>query len=280
MDLSGWSEDDLLKYQENYRETVKSGKYGAVPEDIPFFVFYQSSRGCSQKPRCGFCGSRLGNKYVKRSDEQFYEDVENIIKQISPINRIIHIFDCSDSFMTGIDDFQEYRSFPGVTYTVFARADQITKERAKALKKLGVTKVSIGITSKQNIDAARMLKEEGIQIYANLIYGSPDETPEQIEETVKHFADITEAGDVYRVGARVVTILPRSRWYAQLMNELPDYAEASEDDMIDTDRIQKLWLERKTKINMEDIEKAHKKIVDIAKSKGISISSESPRGIC
>lgn len=297
--FSGWTMQDLRKYQEEYSKMLKTGRYGKIPEVIPFFVLYQSSRGCIQKPRCGFCGSRLGEVYMARTGEQFYKDIEKIIEEISPINERIHIFDCSDSFTTGIQRFKEYHSYPNVTLTVYARADEITIETARKLRELGVTKVSIGIEtgSKEmmeqigkNVDVnihkrvLEILKDNGIQVYVNLMYGIPNEKKEDIERTVDHFYELAKVGNIYRVAGRITTPLPHARWYYQLLNKLktkdPKRSERiHSDDWIDVEEVQKLWLKEMTFLSMDDIVKAHEKLVKIAKEENISISSETPRGI-
>lgn len=126
--------------------------------------------------------------------------MESIVEQISPANEKVHIFDCSDSFASGIGRFREVKSIPGVSFTVYAKADEINKENVDFLRRIGVTKISIGVETgsselmrkigkhpdsvAKNLKAAKMLKDNGISIYANLIYGVPGETPEQTETTV------------------------------------------------------------------------------------------------
>lgn len=300
IDFSGWSQKDLEAYQKNYRKMLETGIYGKVPESIPFFVFYQSSRGCTQKPRCGFCGSRLGEEYVTRTDEQFYKDIESIVKQISSTNRRIHIFDCSDSFTSGVERFEEYRTVQGVTYTIYAKADEVNEKRAEALRKLGVTKVSIGIETGDNklmrkvgksidsvarhLEAVELLKDKGISVYVNLLYGLPDETPEQTERTIDHFVDLARVGNIYRVAGRIVTPLPNARWYFQLLDKIGQNEpqlrnEIENSDSVNIPKIIDLWLREMTNLKIRDIEKAHSRLVSEAEQLGVSISSEYPRGI-
>jgi radical SAM superfamily enzyme YgiQ (UPF0313 family) len=298
-DFSGWTKQDLLTYQENYRKMVLDGIYGAVPDEIPFFVFYQSSRGCVQRPRCGFCGSRLGNCYTARTSEQFYRDIEGIAQQLRETNPRIHVFDCSDSFATGLPRFHEYRKVPGMTLTVYGRADEITAETATQLKAMGVTKVSVGVesgsrdvlqsigkntTTEQNLRAARLLKEAGVEMYAAMIYGSPGETPADLDRTVQHFAELASIGNVYRVGARIATVLPNSRWYFNLLSDLRQSAldvatELEASDTVDVDRIVDLWLERMTCVSRKDIEEAHARIVQIADANKVTVSSRVAKGL-
>ncbi len=300
VDFSGWSQEDLETYQENYKKLIETGVYGKIPNTIPFFVFYQSSRGCTQNPRCGFCGSRLGEKYITRTDEQFYQDVESIVRQISPTNDRIHIFDCSDSFTSGVDRFKEYHTIPGVTYTVYAKADEVNEKRAEALRMLGVTKVSIGIETgsdeslrkvgknldsiARHLEVVKMLKDKGLSVYVNLLYGLPDETPKQIERTIDHFADLAKAGNIYRVAGRIVTPLPNARWYFQLLNKIgqtnPQLKdEINSNDFVDVHKVIDLWLNEMTNLDMRNIKKSHSRLVNIAKQNGISLSSEYPRGL-
>jgi len=300
VDFSGWSQEDLELYQKNYKKMIETGAYGKVPESIPFFVFYQSSRGCTQKPRCGFCGSRLGEEYATRTDEQFYQDIEKVVSQISPTNRRIHIFDCSDSFTSGVDRFREHKLVSGVTYTVFAKADEVNEKRAKAVRNLGVTKVSIGIETgsdeslrkvgknldsiAKHLEVVKMLKDNGISVYVNLLYGLPDETPEQIERTIDHFADLAKEGNIYRVAGRIVTPLPNARWYFQLLNKIGQAnprlkKEIDDSDSVNVSSIIDLWLREMTNLKIKDIELVHSRLVSIAKQSGISLSSEYPRGL-
>jgi radical SAM superfamily enzyme YgiQ (UPF0313 family) len=293
LDFSGWTHNDLEIYYRNFSAIIQSGNYGPVPEVIPAFAFYQSSRGCVQQPRCKFCGSRLGNELKFRTAQQFYSDVEKVVEQIGWLSPRIHIFDCSDSFVSSLDRFGgEFHSCSGVTFTVYARADEITPQTANALRKLGVIKVSIGVesgsnqalvkmgkatTTQQNIYALRVLKDAGISAYVNLMYGLPGEKPNDLQRSVDHFVELSEAGDIYRVAGRVVTPLPNAQWFFELMKARPGLRTDS--DTLDLPKLQSAWLETMTRVTHDDINVAHSRLVAYARSKGISVSSESARGI-
>jgi len=293
LDFSGWAREDLEIYYRNYIAMLESGKYGPVPDKVPVFVFYQSSRGCVQQPRCKFCGSRLGNKLVMKTATQFYKDVDKIVEQFAWLKQNIHIFDCSDSFASSLGRFEgEFYSFPGVALTVYARADEVTVANAEALRRLGVIKVSLGIetgsnealtamgkrtTTEQNLFALATLKQADISVYVNLMYGLPGETPQDLERTVDHFIELSKVGEIYRVAGRVMTPLPNARWFFDLLRERPELR--TEDDWLDLPRLQSAWLESMTNLTLEDIQKAHTRLVNHAHEKGISVSSETVRGI-
>ncbi len=301
LDFSGWTHTDLETFQTNYQAMLETGRYGEVSEEIPYFVFYQSARGCVQKPKCGFCGSRLGSKYNARTSDQFFADIESILSQIQPFNPDIHIFDCSDSFGSGIErlDLEEITRFPGVSFTVYSRADEVTEESAKKLAKLGVTKVSIGIETgskrmmaqigkgidvEKHFEAVRILADQGIKVYANILYGSPGENLDDIKTTVDHFADLTKLGKFYRVAGRITTPLPNSKWYFQLLKRIKETRPQLKEGIHQSDKanstlLQDLWLKKMTDLTLEEITRAHHQLISIAEEQGISYSSKDPRGI-
>lgn len=201
--------------------------------------------------------------------------------------------------MTGIYNLKDSKNDPRVTMTVYSRADEITPETVAILKNLGVKKVSVGIETgssymmektgkgvliKKHLEAGSLLKEKGILMYVNLLYGIPEETPEELNRTVEHFYELSDVADIYRVAGRIVTPLPNARWYYDLLKELgtsnPKLARnIEESDYFDPYELKDIWLEKMTNLTMEDIENAHKKVVSRAKEIGASLSSETPRGI-
>jgi len=282
---SGCSAGILERYAQNYREMIESGEYGVPPKVIPAFAFYQSARGCIQIPRCAFCGVRIGDRLSPRTGEQFYADVKAIR---DAHGGRVHIFDASDSFTSSIDRFNgDVHCVDGVTLTAFARADEVTVQSADTLHRLGVTKVSIGIesgstkaldalgkytTTQQNARAVRILADKGIQVYLNYMYGLPGETVSSLTETVMHVLSLCEFGNVYRAKGRIVTALPGSRWYRELVRAVPALDTGS--DRVDTDEIVKAWLKTRTRVGFAEIDKAHKIFTQGAHEYGVTFSNE------
>jgi anaerobic magnesium-protoporphyrin IX monomethyl ester cyclase len=287
-DFSGWRHDDLKTCSENYRQMIAGGEYGRPPEQIPVFVFYQSTRGCIQRPRCAFCGSRIGDRLSWRTAEQFYLDIESIRRQFADINGRIHVFDTSDSFTSALGRFGgEFRGHEGVTFTVFARVDEVNSETAIALRQLGVTKVSLGIESgstgsltdmgknttvEQNQRAVRLLADQGISVYINFMYGLPGETVESLRQTVDHIVGLCRIGNVYRAKGRITTPLPRSRWFFELVRARPELDDDS--DWLSPEKLVRAWLEERTTVTLREINEAHAVFVRMAKELGVTYSSE------
>lgn len=287
-DLSGWSRKDLGTFSENYRRMITGGEYGKPPALIPTFVFYQSTRGCVQRPRCAFCGSRIGDKLSWRTAEQFHADIESLRAQFAGINDRLHIFDTSDSFTSVLGRFNgEYCGHDGVTFTVFARVDEVTPESAVALRQLGVTKVSLGIESgstsslmdmgknttvEQNRRAVRMLADQGVSVYINFMYGLPGETRDSLRSTADHVIELCQIGNVYRAKGRITTPLPRSRWFFELVHARPELDDGS--DWLSPEKLVKAWLEERTNVTLGEINEAHSLFVRVVKTLGVTYSHE------
>jgi len=288
LDFSGWSDDDLHLYNKNYNQMIASGEYGPPPQVIPAFVFYQSIRGCIQRPRCAFCGVRLGEKLNWRTADQFHADVEAIVSQYAEINSRIHIFDTSDSFASVLGRFHgKYRGHEGVTFTVFSRVDEVNPQSAEDLRRLGVTKVSLGIesgsdaalaqmgkrtTAEQNKNAVRLLGEAGIQVYMNFMYGLPNETVENLERTVDHCLGLCSTGNVYRAKGRITTPLPGSRWFKELVHDHPEVDNGS--DWLSPQELGLAWLKYRTHVTPEDIQRVNARFTSGASRLGVTYSSE------
>jgi len=287
-DFSGWSLSDLVLFNQNYHTMIESGEYGRAPAHIPAFLFYQSTRGCIQRPRCAFCGVRLGERLNWRTADQYHADIEAIRVQFAPINERIHIFDTSDSFASVLHRFDgAYEKHEGVTLTVFSRVDEVNEATADAMRALGVNKVSLGIecgsdsallqmgkstTASQNEYAVRLLSERGVSVYMNFMYGLPGETRDSLQRTVDHCLRLGSYGNVYRAKGRITTPLPGSRWFRELAKARPDIDGGA--DWIAPRDLGLAWLKERTHVSLDDIQEANMVFVSSAKKLGISYSAE------
>ncbi len=288
-DYSGWTDADLRFYDKTYRDMIASGAYGKPPASIPAFAFYQSARGCPQRPRCRFCSARTGDKLSWRSAEAYYGDIAAIREQHLGINPLLHVFDTSDSFTSTLRRFgKDHRGIDGVTLTVFSRVNEITGETAEALKCLGVTKVSLGIESgsnaslrqigkattvEQNLLAVRLLNEVGIQVYMNFMYGLPNESVESLHRTVDHCLAICSIGNVYRAKGRIVTPLPGCTWFRELVNDHPE-VDCNGADWLNPRDLGLAWIKHRTRVTPDDIQSVNLTFVQQAKRMGVTFSSE------
>lgn len=172
--------------------------------DRPYFAV-TASRGCLY--HCTFCQpaerAMFGDRVRKRS-------VDNVIAELSALTRergmrsfMIHD-DCFTQYFRWVEEFCAKKPAAGLDqpFACQSRADIICKrpDLLRRLRDVGLRCVLIGfesgsdrvlaaikknVTVAQNLEAARICRELGIQIFANYMFGLPGETEEEMRATVK-----------------------------------------------------------------------------------------------
>lgn len=181
------------------------------------------TRGCPGK--CIFCNSaettlrtRPAAKVVEEiihlrdayglREIQFYDDTFTVMKKnVLEFCRLM------------------YEKKVGVTFSCFARTDCFSEEIAQALKRAGCHQVLFGIESgSQNIlkilrkdidlektkEAVQLAKRVGIEVRAAFIFGTPGETKETIEETLRYAIEIDPDLAIFNI----TTPYPGTQLYA------------------------------------------------------------------
>jgi anaerobic magnesium-protoporphyrin IX monomethyl ester cyclase len=154
-----------------------------------------TSRGCPFS--CKFC-YRLASGYRARSPENVLEEIAEIhARDTKGLNIIDDNFTVNRNrcikILEGI-----LRKGWKFAIKCRGRVKNIDIELLKLMKRAGVQSVTFGIESgsqlvldamrkkttvEQNYEAIRMVREAGLQCYADMFLGYPGETPETIEET-------------------------------------------------------------------------------------------------
>lgn len=165
-------------------------------------VYLFSSRGCPYK--CTFCAStRFWKKARFFSAEYVLKEIKEIIDEYSP--RFISFKD--DLFVADLQRLNkivEYierdRINRRVGFYVSCRADLVTEEVVSLLKRMNVVHVSMGLESgnerilrylkgrtatiEDGLRAIGLLRKWRVQSNASFIIGSPDETEEEVLDTL------------------------------------------------------------------------------------------------
>jgi anaerobic magnesium-protoporphyrin IX monomethyl ester cyclase len=172
-----------------------------------FYMF--SSRGCTN--RCKFCSSsRFWEKLRLHSAKYVIEEISQL-KDLGAKN--ICFYD--DTFLADLERAKEIseavKNF-GLTFHVTARANQITDESAKTLKKMNVIGVGMGLesqvaksllwlqkgnTPEMNQKAIDVLKTNGLRYAASFIKGIPNETQEEFKVTLDFIKQNNIPHDLY-----------------------------------------------------------------------------------
>jgi radical SAM superfamily enzyme YgiQ (UPF0313 family) len=166
------------------------------------FLHLFSSRGC--RYRCIFCSnSRFWKKIRLFSAEYVFDELKEVMAKYHP--KAITFYD--DDFLTSKDRLNrlvlmiENSGMNKETeFNLMARVDSIDEEIVLLLKKMNVTVVSLGIESgsqktldflkcgtssvQKNMEAVELLHKTGIFTYGFFIIGAPNETEEDVLETL------------------------------------------------------------------------------------------------
>ena len=179
------------------RSLLPSNIYMSIVGKNKMLATVMSSRGCPFQ--CTFCFTP-NKTYRSRSNE-------NIIKEINYLIEIgfKEVFFFDDLFALKAAKVIEFSNALlenniKIDWSFRGRISSITEELIHAVKKTGVHRIQFGIesgmdktlkrikkgTNTKNIrEVIQMCKKNGIQTVGNFIIGLPDETKEDIEETLK-----------------------------------------------------------------------------------------------
>lgn len=198
-------EDKLDIYADNY--LTEQGRFHQKKMRV---ITLNNARGCENgRVRCSYCSiADLGiNTGVP---EHFW----NTVRHYYEVYGITLFFEVYDSFTasppyveallaTMPEDIEKLIQNQEIEFMVYARAlGLLKKNNIQKLKKLGVTKVNIGLdsgdpqmleaqrknktTDETNILALKSLSDAGMSVHGSYIMGAPGETYASVQHTVDH----------------------------------------------------------------------------------------------
>jgi anaerobic magnesium-protoporphyrin IX monomethyl ester cyclase len=173
------------------------GKYYSASTNKTIMYMF-TSRGCPFE--CNFCTNPLQKNFRHLSVERTLEQLEHLVYHLSvewiefmdltfTTSRKLTIELCNEIVKQGIK----------FSWGCETRADLVDRELLIAMKNAGCEKITFGvesgnenvrfgtgkkITNKQFVDAFSLCKEVGIKTMANFIIGHPDETEDQVNESI------------------------------------------------------------------------------------------------
>ncbi|MDI6902782.1 MAG: radical SAM protein [Methanocellales archaeon] len=220
LDILPFPARDLLK-NELYRLP-----YGRIPCTV-----VQSSRGCPF--RCIFCTSMLvyGNKFRARSAESLLNEFKHLQEDLG----IREVFFLDDTFTFDMERVEKFcdlliESDIDISWSFQSRVDKVDKKLLRKMKDAGcylagfgvesgsqkiLDSLRKGITLGQVRESFKNARDVGLSTGGFFIFGSPGETKEDIEKTVKLALELKP--DLVKTS--IMTPLPGTELFVNLDKE-------------------------------------------------------------
>jgi radical SAM superfamily enzyme YgiQ (UPF0313 family) len=166
-----------------------------------------SSRGCPYD--CTYCSNSMYHKtYCNEKIHIRKRSVGNLLEELTRVKArgksklIVFNDEVFGSSVKWLEEFADrYPSEVGIPFYCSLHPATVKKKIVDLLKKSGCWSLAIGVQSgserirkdifnrhvsnKQIIEAIRLIKEAGIKVYVDNIFGAPTETEEDVEECLK-----------------------------------------------------------------------------------------------
>lgn len=187
---------DLLKMKEFYL-LLRKGLF----DTLGVYTTIITSRGCPYN--CTFCYPRGFWRKVRLHSANYVVDEIKMLKDDYELDGIVirdDLFIISKRRVKEIVNLLKKEKLD-LKFSIIARANLITKDLVCILKSMNVASISFGlesgsdrilnylkkgtVTVKQNKDALKLCKKYGIYTSSTFIIGSPNETVDDIKETMK-----------------------------------------------------------------------------------------------
>ncbi|CAN2040209.1 anaerobic magnesium-protoporphyrin IX monomethyl ester cyclase [Candidatus Magnetomoraceae bacterium gMMP-15] len=172
-----------------------------------------TTRGCPFK--CNFCMRVLGNKIRYRSPEQVIDEIKYMVNKYG----ISRIYFQDETFTINKKRLKKILNMlidenlnNKINWWVQTRVDSVDLEILKLMKKAGCVEIGFGIesgndeilkktgkkiTKQQAINAVSIAKQVGIKVYTFFIFGHPNETIDQIKDTIRFATQLNAHSAVF-----------------------------------------------------------------------------------
>jgi len=215
-----------------------------------------SHKGCSNRfnsQYCFFCG-RADKDVRFKSPENYVGELERLFAMPG----VRYVFEIGDDFLQDhgwlaavAGRYEERLTGSPVQLKIFARANRVVPEVLPHLRRMNVTEVAIGFesgsddvlkriskrsTTADNMNAARLLFDSGIDTVASYVLGLPGETDETLEQTYDQASRIRDLAlrhlgrPPQEIIANIIEVNPGAPAFTRLRRAFPN-RYAGRDDL-------------------------------------------------
>lgn len=168
-------------------------------------AYVMAGRGCPHE--CNFCFNHVAKKNQSGRFVRFREP-ENVLDEIRAIRERYHVDMVAfqdDTFTMKrkwlLDFLPQYKEAVGLPFQAHARADTIDEEVARAMGDAGCIRIAVGleaggddmrnrilnkrVTTEQILRSAELVRQNGMVLITQNLFGIPDETVGTVWETIE-----------------------------------------------------------------------------------------------
>ncbi len=222
-------------------DTLPFVDYSLVPEDAMQETAKNNAfplevgRGCPFN--CAFCSTCLfwKRKFRIKTPERIIAEIERV-KDMYGVSKFSFHHDLFTAKKQNVLDFCKYVKESGtdISWLCSSRIDTLDEETIEAMASSGLSGIYFGIETgsprmqkithknlkiPQIIDVCKMLTDRDVRITASFIYGFPEETEEDLEQTLQLMRKLLELG-VKSLQFHLCAIFPGTEYFDKYKEEL------------------------------------------------------------
>ncbi len=216
--------------------------YTFIPESTlsrnmenPPKVLMDVGRGCPYN--CAYCSTSLfwQRKFRLKSADRIVGELKRLHNEYG-IKKFVFEHDLFTASKKRVFEFCRALKESGlsISWSCSSRADTIDKETIEEMASAGMRSIYMGIESgsarmqkimhknlnlEKAMDTIKHLSDNGIKITASFIYGYPEETYEDLEETLKLIYSLYKLGNI-SIQLHLCSILPGTEYFSKYKDEL------------------------------------------------------------
>jgi radical SAM superfamily enzyme YgiQ (UPF0313 family) len=257
----------LHRYFENYED-----RYAGYKPFRGSLAIY-SRKGCiwrnASNGGCVFC--MIPHKGIRYKKPKALWDEIGFFRREHGVDFFWEVSDTFTENSRWIREFVETKPVGlDVSFSVYARASNISRSLAAQLRKLGVYEVFIGaesgdneilrrmnkgITVDQTSQAVQILTEEGIKVIVSFVLGLPGETSKTLQKTMDFARELSFHESVMETSSSTLLPIPGSNAFEMLM-KVPGMLEKHSSDMLNLEGLKLDWVRNFTNTNLTEVEEA------------------------
>jgi len=176
--------------------------FGRIKERSPYGIIY-TSLGCPFN--CSFCciNAIFGEHKIRyRDSKKIIEEIDYLVKEygIKNFKILDEMFDLNENHVIELCDLIIERNY-SLNIWAYARVDTINEKKLRKMKQAGINWLGIGFESgsskirdtvskgrfdnRRMREVAKMIRDAGIYIGGNFIFGLPEDSMETMQETLE-----------------------------------------------------------------------------------------------